>query len=179
MTKIIHPTDYLYHPPRKKCFGQKTRHIYQNGGNHVISSMITANTKPAILWIMLVMLGLSTCHAQDLVIGTVFDPATGQGIPQASISLMRMDDSTLVRETLCNDEGRFQIKNTPFVAYLQITQEGYDTLYVKIPSTRDQGPTGLGKLEMGRLALAQAMPQPKSNCTTRFKQWWHNLFHHK
>lgn len=137
---------------------------------------ILKNTKHVILLLLMGLIGMGICRAQDLVVGTIVEPEQRQPIANAQICLMHTSDSSQVRTATSDDQGWFKIKNDTRPTYLMIVAQGYDTLYIGVPSTRDQGPTGLGKLEMGTLVLPLHLPEPKHDLCTRIRQWWHKHF---
>lgn len=119
------------------------------------------------------LFSLPHSHAQQLIVGKIIG-AEDTAVNCAVISLLNTADSTTLRSATSNEKGEFTLKNDTQVTFLQITSVGYDTLVIPVPNTRDGGPTGLGKIDMGTIVLQKAIEATR-HC--RLAHFWHNLFH--
>ena len=102
----------------------------------------------------LFMLALSLgSHAQMIVTGKLQSAKDKQPIPFANIAMMRATDTTFLRGVITDEQGVFSIKNDTIATVLRLSAMGYETRFVAVPNTRDGGPTGLGKIDMGTLVM--------------------------
>ncbi|MBR6991785.1 MAG: carboxypeptidase-like regulatory domain-containing protein, partial [Bacteroidales bacterium] len=102
----------------------------------------------------LFMLALSLgSHAQMIVTGKLQSAKDKQPIPYANIAMMRATDTTFLRGVITDEQGVFSIKNDTIATVLRLSAMGYETRFVAVPNTRDGGPTGLGKIDMGTLVM--------------------------
>lgn len=105
----------------------------------------------AMSLIMLAMSGNS--HAQQIVTGKLQSAKDKQPISFANIAMMRATDTTFLRGVITDEQGVFSIKNDTIATVLRLSAVGYETRFVAVPNTRDGGPTGLGKIDMGTLMM--------------------------
>ena len=87
---------------------------------------------PARLYILIVFAGIwaQPTFSQDTsrtISGVVYDAATDQPLPSASIALFKVPDSTLVTGALSQDNGTFVIHRVPYGQYyLRVSYVGYE-----------------------------------------------------
>lgn len=105
----------------------------------------------AMSLIMLAMNGNS--HAQQIVTGKLQSAKDKQPISFANIAMMRATDTTFLRGVITDEQGVFNINNDTVATVLRLSAVGYETRFVAVPNTRDGGPTGLGKIDMGTLMM--------------------------
>ena len=91
--------------------------------------------------------------AQQIVTGKLQSAKDKQPIPFANIAMMRATDTTFLRGVITDEQGVFSIKNDTLATVLRLSAMGYETQFVAVPNTRDGGPTGLGKIDMGTLVM--------------------------
>jgi hypothetical protein len=85
--------------------------------------------------LFLVILTFSIVHAAvaqaftGLVRGTVQDSATAAALPDATVSVLKATDSSLLSFTLTTNSGYFEIKNLDTASYiLLVSYQGYQPL---------------------------------------------------
>jgi hypothetical protein len=93
--------------------------------------------------------------AQQIVTGKLQSAKDKQPIPFANIAMMRATDTTFLRGVITDEQGVFSIKNDTLATVLRLSAVGYETRFVAVPNTRDGGPTGLGKIDMGTLVMQE------------------------
>lgn len=91
--------------------------------------------------------------AQQLVVGKLLSAKDNQPIPFANIAMMSASDTTFLRGVVTDDQGAFKINNDTIATLLRLSAMGYETQFVAVPNTRDGGPTGLGKIDMGIITM--------------------------
>ncbi len=106
----------------------------------------------------IIALGLMTAFggsaaAQYVVTGKLMSAKDKQPIPYANIAMMRATDTTFLRGVITDEQGVFNINNDTIATVLRLSAMGYETQFVAVPNTRDGGPTGLGKIDMGTLVM--------------------------
>ncbi|MBQ9865062.1 MAG: outer membrane beta-barrel protein [Bacteroidales bacterium] len=101
--------------------------------------------------LFLAITGMS--NAQYVVTGQLLSAKDKQPIPFANIAMMRASDSTFLRGVITDDKGVFNINNDTIATVLRISAMGYETQFLAVPNTRDGGPTGLGKIDMGSIVM--------------------------
>ena len=106
----------------------------------------------------IIALGLMTAFggsaaAQYVVTGKLMSAKDKQPIPYANIAMMRATDTTFLRGVITDEQGVFNINNDTIATVLRLSAMGYETQFVAVPNTRDGGPTGLGKIDMGTLTM--------------------------
>lgn len=69
----------------------------------------------------------------DNLSGLVKDK-NGNGIPYASVAFLNQTDSSFVSGTVCGEDGRFFIEDTPKDVIIKVTNIGYKERYVNYPS---------------------------------------------
>ena len=107
--------------------------------------------KTGIRLLVLLMLLVSPVMAQQRgveVTGKVQEKETQLPIEQASVRLLNVKDSSMVRGVASNTDGSFALKNVRKGNYiLNVTYIGFDSLYKNI-SVAGTAPVRLGTLEM-------------------------------
>ena len=108
----------------------------------------------------IIVLGLMTTfgsngYAQYIVTGKLQSAKDKQPIPYANIAMMRATDTTFLRGAITDEQGVFSINNDTIATVLRLSAVGYETRFVAVPNTRDGGPTGLGKIDMGTLVMQE------------------------
>ncbi len=79
------------------------------------------------------LLIVATCVKAQGVEGIVKDK-NGNGIPYASVAFLNQTDSSFVSGTVCGEDGRFFIEDTPKDVIIKVTNIGYKERYVNYPS---------------------------------------------
>lgn len=69
----------------------------------------------------------------DNLSGLVKDK-NGNGVPYASVAFLNQTDSSFVSGTVCGEDGRFFIEDTPKDVIIKVTNIGYKERYVNCPS---------------------------------------------
>lgn len=92
-------------------------------------------------------------QAQYVVTGKLQSAKDKQPIPYANIAMMRATDTSFLRGVITDEQGVFNINNDTVATVLRLSAVGYETRFVAVPNTRDGGPTGLGKIDMGTLVM--------------------------
>ena len=69
----------------------------------------------------------------DNLSGLVKDK-NGNGVPYASVAFLNQTDSSFVSGTVCGEDGRFFIEDTPKDVIIKVTNIGYKERYVNYPS---------------------------------------------
>ena len=110
--------------------------------------------RKTLLIIMLTMVS-TICGAQQIVTGKLINDKDKQPVMYANVAMLRADDSTFLRGTITDDTGVYSIKNDTVATILRVSAMGYATVFVSVPNTRDGGPTGLGKIDMGTTVLTE------------------------
>lgn len=110
------------------------------------------------LWVMMmILLAGITASAQTStvrVIGSVVERGSGSSIEQATIRLLNIKDSTMVRGQASNRKGNFTFKNVKPGDYLiHVTYIGYEPVYQPLRITGRTNPVDVGKLEMAETAV--------------------------
>ena len=79
------------------------------------------------------LLIVATCVKAQGVEGIVKDK-NGNGVPYASVAFLNQTDSSFVSGTVCGEDGRFFIEDTPKDVIIKVTNIGYKERYVNYPS---------------------------------------------
>ncbi len=79
------------------------------------------------------LLIVATCVKAQGVEGLVKDK-NGNGVPYASVAFLNQTDSSFVSGTVCGEDGRFFIEDTPKDVIIKVTNIGYKERYVNYPS---------------------------------------------
>ena len=108
--------------------------------------------KKAVLFSILLMAAFFV-QAQPSVCGRLVSDKDQQPIPFANIAMMRASDTTFLRGVITDEKGLFSIDNDTLPTLLRLSAMGYETQFVAVPSTRDQGPTGKSNFNMGTLVM--------------------------
>lgn len=104
--------------------------------------------------IAIILLLGGSVSAQQLVTG-ILKGKDGQPVMYANVAMLRADDSTFIRGTVTDQQGVYTLKNDTVATILRYSAMGYATLFNAVPNTRDGGPTGLGKIDMGTTTLSE------------------------
>ena len=114
--------------------------------------------------LMLLMILFSTmAFAQQSgvnVTGSVVEQGSDTPIEQATVRLLNVKDSAMVRGVVSARNGSFTLKNVKKGSYLlHITFIGYDPLYQPLQITGKKNPVNVGKLELsdGAIELGEAV----------------------
>lgn len=105
------------------------------------------------LTVMLFLAITGMANAQYAVTGRLLSAKDNQPIPFANIAMMRASDTTFLRGVITDDQGMFNINNDTLATVLRLSAMGYETQFLAVPNTRDGGPTGLGKIDMGTIVM--------------------------
>ena len=108
-----------------------------------------------IVFIVVLTMVSAVCSAQQIVTGKLISDKDKQPVMYANVAMLRADDSTFVRGTVTDDKGIYSLKNDTVATVLRISAMGYGTVFVDVPNTRDGGPTGLAKIDMGTTVLKE------------------------
>ena len=89
------------------------------------------------------------------VTGSVVEQGSDTPIEQATVRLLNVKDSAMVRGVVSARNGSFTLKNVKKGSYLlHITFIGYDPLYQPLQITGKKNPVNVGKLELSELGEA-------------------------
>ena len=94
------------------------------------------------------------------VTGSVVEQGSDTPIEQATVRLLNVRDSAMVRGVVSACNGSFTLKNVKKGSYLlHITFIGYDPLYQPLQITGKKNPVNVGKLELsdGAIELGEAV----------------------
>ena len=94
------------------------------------------------------------------VTGSVVEQGSDTPIEQATVRLLNVKDSAMVRGVVSARNGSFTLKNVKKGSYLlHITFIGYDPLYQPLQITGKKNPVSVGKLELsdGAIELGEAV----------------------
>ena len=94
------------------------------------------------------------------VTGSVVEQGSDTPIEQATVRLLNIKDSAMVRGVVSARNGSFTLKNVKKGSYLlHITFIGYDPLYQPLQITGKKNPVNVGKLELsdGAIELGEAV----------------------
>ena len=94
------------------------------------------------------------------VTGSVVEQGSDTPIEQATVRLLNVNDSAMVRGVVSAHNGSFTLKNVKKGSYLlHITFIGYDPLYQPLQITGKKNPVNVGKLELsdGAIELGEAV----------------------
>lgn len=94
------------------------------------------------------------------VTGSVVEQGSDTPIEQATVRLLNVKDSAMVRGVVSARNGSFTLKNVKKGSYLlHITFIGYDPLYQPLQITGKKNPVNVGKLELsdGAIELGEAV----------------------
>lgn len=115
------------------------------------------------LLILLMILFSPMAFAQQSgvnVTGSVVEQGSDTPIEQATVRLLNVKDSAMVRGVVSARNGSFTLKNVKKGSYLlHITFIGYDPLYQPLQITGKKNPVNVGKLELsdGAIELGEAV----------------------
>lgn len=119
---------------------------------HLPARRVTLWSSFALLF-FLVLAG--SADAQYVVTGRLQNVKDKQPVPFANIAMMRASDTTFLRGVTSNDKGVFNIDNDTVATVLRISAMGFETRFIAVPNTRNGGPTGLGKIDMGIIEMSE------------------------
>lgn len=137
--------------------------------NHVYLFVIVNNVihivmKSGKCLLMLLMILFSpmafTQQSGVNVTGSVVEQGSDTPIEQATVRLLNVKDSAMVRGVVSARNGSFTLKNVKKESYLlHITFIGYDPLYQPLQITGKKNPVNVGKLELsdGAIELGEAV----------------------
>ena len=137
--------------------------------NHVYLFVIVNNVIHIImksgkcLLMLLMILFSPMAFAQQSgvnVTGSVVEQGSDTPIEQATVRLLNVKDSAMVRGVVSARNGSFTLKNVKKGSYLlHITFIGYDPLYQPLQITGKKNPVNVGKLELsdGAIELGEAV----------------------
>lgn len=94
------------------------------------------------------------------VTGSVVEQGSDSPIEQATVRLLNVKDSAMVRGVVSARNGSFTLKNVKKGSYLlHVTFVGYDPLYQPLQITGKKNPVNVGKLELsdGAIELGEAI----------------------
>ena len=137
--------------------------------NHVYLFVIVNNVIHIVmksgkcLLLLLMILFSPMAFAQQSgvnVTGSVVEQGSDTPIEQATVRLLNVKDSAMVRGVVSARNGSFTLKNVKKGSYLlHITFIGYDPLYQPLQITGKKNPVNVGKLELsdGAIELGEAV----------------------
>ena len=88
--------------------------------------------KKIVVLVISLFLSVTFSYADNLS-GLVKDK-NGNGVPYASVAFLNQTDSSFVSGTVCGEDGRFFIEDTPKDVIIKVTNIGYKERYVNYPS---------------------------------------------
>lgn len=114
-----------------------------------------------LLLILLIVSGTAFAQQGGVeVTGVVIEQGNNEPVEQATVRLLSVKDSTLVRGVASNRNGSFTLKNVKAGNYLlHISFVGFDPLYQPLRITGKTDPVNMGKLELndGAIQLGEAV----------------------
>lgn len=114
-----------------------------------------------LLLILLIVSGTAFAQQGGVeVTGVVVEQGNNEPIEQATVRLLSVKDSTLVRGVASSRNGSFTLKNVKAGNYLlHISFVGFDPLYQPLRITGKTDPVNMGKLELsdGAILLGEAI----------------------
>ncbi|TVR80696.1 MAG: TonB-dependent receptor [Saprospirales bacterium] len=75
---------------------------------------------------------LSFAQAQSLISGQIVDESSGVAVDFSNVSLLNFSDSSLVRGTTTDFDGRFELSASPGEYLMRVSFLGYETYFKKI-----------------------------------------------
>ena len=130
----------------------------------IVNNVIHIGMKSGKCLLMLLMILFSPmAFAQQSgvnVTGSVVEQGSDTPIEQATVRLLNVKDSAMVRGVVSARNGSFTLKNVKKGSYLlHITFIGYDPLYQPLQITGKKNPVNVGKLELsdGAIELGEAV----------------------
>lgn len=130
----------------------------------IVNNVIHIVVKSGKCLLMLLMILFSPmAFAQQSgvnVTGSVVEQGSDTPIEQATVRLLNVKDSAMVRGVVSARNGSFTLKNVKKGSYLlHITFIGYDPLYQPLQITGKKNPVNVGKLELsdGAIELGEAV----------------------
>ena len=137
--------------------------------NHVYLFVIVNNVihivmksgKCLLMLLMILFSPMAFAQQSDVnVTGSVVEQGSDTPIEQATVRLLNVKDSAMVRGVVSARNGSFTLKNVKKGSYLlHITFIGYDPLYQPLQITGKKNPVNVGKLELsdGAIELGEAV----------------------
>lgn len=115
-----------------------------------------------MLLLLLILFPLSAFAQQSgvNVTGSVVEQGSDTPVEQATVRLLNVKDSAMVRGVVSARNGSFTLKNVKSGSYLlHVTFVGYDPLYQPLQITGKKNPVNVGKLELtdGAIELGEAV----------------------
>lgn len=115
-----------------------------------------------LMLLLLILFPLSAFAQQSgvNVTGSVVEQGSDTPVEQATVRLLNVKDSAMVRGVVSARNGSFTLKNVKSGSYLlHITFVGYDPLYQPLQITGKKNPVNVGKLELtdGAIELGEAV----------------------
>ena len=128
--------------------------------NNVIH--IVMNSGKCLLMLLMILFSPMAFAQQSgvNVTGSVVEQGSDTPIEQATVRLLNVKDSAMVRGVVSARNGSFTLKNVKKGSYLlHITFIGYDPLYQPLQITGKKNPVNVGKLELsdGAIELGEAV----------------------
>lgn len=124
-----------------------------------------------LFFLLLLTVFAGVGHAQFLVVGQLLKDTMRVPVADVQVDMLRASDSVLLRSAVTDSMGCFTISNDTAVTVLRLHGMGWETMWLKVPATRFAGPTGLGKIDMGRIRMTEAEPpRPIRHCAAG--KWW-------
>lgn len=117
--------------------------------------------KCLLMLLMILFSPMAFAQQSDVnVTGSVVEQGSDTPIEQATVRLLNVKDSAMVRGVVSARNGSFTLKNVKKGSYLlHITFIGYDPLYQPLQITGKKNPVNVGKLELsdGAIELGEAV----------------------
>lgn len=115
-----------------------------------------------LMLLLLILFPLSAFAQQSgvNVTGSVVEQGSDTPVEQATVRLLNVKDSAMVRGVVSARNGSFTLKNVKSGSYLlHVTFVGYDPLYQPLQITGKKNPVNVGKLELtdGAIELGEAV----------------------
>jgi hypothetical protein len=107
--------------------------------------------KKYILFVLATIVGTAGIAQKGILKGSLHDADTKQALPDATISVSKAKDSTLLSFTLTSNSGYFEIKNIDTGAYyMQVSYLGFEPIKRSFRIAPDKLIMDLGDINMGR-----------------------------
>ena len=110
--------------------------------------------KKVVVFLFLVISGFSysqNSFQKSTLQGQLIDDLNGDALAYANVGLLKSSDSTFIKGTSCDIDGKFEFKNIDTGNYfLRVSYVGYPTTLILV--TAENGNTKLGNIKMSKIS---------------------------
>ena len=136
-------------------------HVYLFVSVNNVIHIVMKSGKCLLMLLMILFSPMAFAQQSGVnVTGSVVEQGSDTPIEQATVRLLNVKDSAMVRGVVSARNGSFTLKNVKKGSYLlHITFIGYDPLYQPLQITGKKNPVNVGKLELsdGAIELGEAV----------------------